>query len=109
MAGSMRATLGTDPALTSLAAIRHQAQLHRRGMGLKTTGHAALCGGVASPFMEKSQYRMSRIYPFPERPLNHGIGETTARWAAMPPAPGVPGQPTVYILWRFEECCIPVI
>lgn len=108
MQGAMRATLGTDPSLTSLAAIRQQARLHRSGMGLKTTGNEALCGGIPSPFMEKSQYRLSRIYPVRERPLNHAVGESTLRWASLPEAPKVQGQATLYLLWRFEECCIPV-
>lgn len=106
LAGSMRSTLGTDPSLTSLAAIRHQALLHRRGIGLQTTGDLALCGGVPTPFMQKSQYRMSRIYPVPE-PLNHAIGASTLQWASAPLLL-VPGQPTLYILWRWEDCCIPV-
>lgn len=106
LTGAMRSTLGTDPSLTSLAAIRHQSLLHRRGHGLQTTGDMALCGGVPTPFMQKSQYRMSRIYPAPE-PLNHAIGASTLSWASAPPIL-VPGQPTIYILWRWEDCCIPV-
>lgn len=109
MTGVMRSTLGTDPALTSLAALRHQALLHREGIGLKTSGDAALCGGVPSPFMEKSQYRLSRISPYPERSGNHAIGAATSQWAAMPTTNPMEGQSTLYILWRFEDCCIPLI
>lgn len=106
--GQMRSTLGTDPSLTSLAGIRHQGLLHRRGLGLQTTGDTALCGGIPNPMMQKSQYRMSRIYPHPELTGNHAIGEGTALWAASPPIL-VPGQPTIYILWRWEDCCLPIL
>lgn len=109
LSGSMRATLGTDPALTSLAAIRHQALLHRRGLGLRTVGDAALCGGMPSPLLEKTHYRLSRIHPVPERPLNHAIGVPTALWARGLPLTQDPGQPTIYLLWRWEDCCLPLI
>ncbi len=106
--GRMRSTLGTDPALTSLAGIRHQGLLHRRGLGLETTGDAALCGGTPTPLMQKSQYRMSRIYPSPESGGNHAIGANTAVWSPSLPRL-VNGQPTIYILWRWEDCCLPVL
>ena len=106
--GRMRSSLGTDPALTSLAGVRHQGLLHRRGLGLQTTGDAALCGGVPTPFLQKSQYRMSRIYPRPELTGNHAIGADPHLWSAAPPN-WVPGQPSVFILWRWEDCCLPVI
>ena len=109
LGGALRATQGIDPALTSLSAIRHQAVLHRRGLGLQTVGDAALCGGIPSPILEKSHYRMSRLFPFPERPLNHVIGAPTLQWAGHPPGPGRPGQPTIYLLWRWEDCCLPLL
>jgi len=108
LSGQMRSTLGTDPALTSLAGIRHQGILHRRGLGLQTTGDDSLCGGVPTPFMQKSQYRMSRIYPSPELSGNHAIGAHTSLWAASPPVQ-VPGQPTLFVLWRWEDCCLPIL
>lgn len=108
LSGQMRSSHGTDPALTSLAGIRHQGLLHRRGLGLQTTGDAALCGGIPMPFMQKSQYRMSRIYPHAEHPGNHAIGAHTSLWAASPPIL-VRGQPTLYILWRWEDCCLPIL
>lgn len=108
LSGHLRSRLGTDPTLTSLVGIRHQSLLHRRGMGLETTGDAALCGGHPVPFMQKSQYRMSRIYPSPELGGNHAIGSSSANWGASQPVL-VPGQPTVYILWRWEDCCLPIL
>jgi len=108
LSGQMRSRLGTDPSLTSLAGIRHQGLLHRRGMGLETTGDAALCGGLPTPFMQKSQYRMSRIYPSPEALGNHAIGSSAENWSQSLPVL-VPGQPTIYILWRWEDCCLPIL
>lgn len=107
LTGSMRSSVGTDPSLTSLAAIRHQGLLHRRGLGLQTTGDEALQGGIPSPFLQKSQYRLSRIYPTPEIG-NHAVGAAASVWGADPPNL-VPGGPTIYILWRWEDCCFPII
>ena len=105
--GHMRATVGTDAGLTSLAGIRHQGLLHRRGLGLETTGDAALCGGIPTPFLQKSQYRMSRIYPTTEASGHHAIGATSSHWSPSIPV-AVPGQPTIYVLWRWEDCCLPI-
>ena len=58
----MRTCSGADPTLTSLAATKSRAAIHRRGFGLLTVGDEALCGGVPSPFMQKSQYRMSMVF-----------------------------------------------
>lgn len=76
--------------------------------GLQTVGDAALCGGVPSPFMQKSQYRVSMVYPVPEVTSNHAIGANTAKWGLGHSFHG-PGDEHVYLLWEWEDCCLPVI
>ena len=104
----MRTSSGADPTLTSLAATKSRAAIHRRGFGLLTVGDEALCGGVPSPFMQKSQYRMSMVYPIPEATGNHAIGASTTTWGLGHSYPG-PGDEHVYLLWEWEDCCLPVI
>jgi conjugal transfer pilus assembly protein TraU len=106
--GLMRSSSGADPTLTSLAATKSRAAIHRRGFGLLTVGDEALCGGVPSPFMQKSQYRMSMVYPIPEVTGNHAIGASTATWGLGHSYPG-PGDEHVYLLWEWEDCCLPVL
>ncbi len=78
--GTMRTSSVADPSLTSLAATKSRAAIHRRGIGLLTVVDVALCGGVPSPYMQKSQYRMSMVHPIPEATGNHAIGASTATW-----------------------------
>ena len=106
--GMMRTSVGADPTLTSLAATKSRAAIHRRGFGLQTVGDAALCGGIPSPFMQKSQYRMSMVYPIPEVTGNHAIGASTSTWGLGHSYPG-PGDEHVYLLWEWEDCCIPIL
>ena len=103
----MRASAGADPTLTSLTAIRSRAAIYRRGFGLQTVGDMALCGGVPSPFMQKSQYRMSMVWPVPEITENHAVGANTATWGLGRSYPG-PGDEHVYLLWEWEDCCLPL-
>ena len=105
--GMMSASAGADPTLTSLAAIRSRAAIHRRGFGLQTVGDMALCGGVPSPFLQKSQYRMSMVWPVPEIKGNHAVGANTATWGLGHSYPG-PGDEHVYLLWEWEDCCLPL-
>ncbi len=96
---------GTDPRITSLLATRATAALHRRGLAWKTAGNEALCGGLIYPFIPKSQYRLSMFYPVAETQSNHAIGETTFTWGAGRSYPG-PGEDHLYILWRWQDCCV---
>ena len=106
--GMMRTSAGADPTLTSLAATKSRATIHRHGFGLQTVGDEALCGGIPSPFMQKSQYRMSMVYPIPEVTGNHAIGASSATWGLGHSYPG-PGDEHVYLLWEWEDCCLPMI
>lgn len=106
--GMMKATSGLDPKLTSLAASRALALLHRRGQALLTVGDAALCGGIPEPYLLKSQYRMSMLFPGEETTAHHAIGKPFEAWEIPPHSP-VPAPSHHYLLWQWEDCCIPII
>lgn len=46
--------------------------------------------------------------PIPEATGNHAIGASTAAWGLGHSYPG-PGDEHVYLLWEWEDCCLPVI
>jgi conjugal transfer pilus assembly protein TraU len=45
------------------------------------------------------------FYPVAETDANHAIGETTFTWGAGRSYPG-PGEDHLYILWRWQDCCL---
>ncbi|WP_240342567.1 TrbC family F-type conjugative pilus assembly protein [Methylococcus sp. EFPC2] len=103
-AGLANPTVGADPRLTSLFAIRATAALHRRGLAFGTVGNDALCGGKIVPFIPKSQYGMTMFYPVADTDRRHAIGESTFRWGMGHTYPG-PGDSHVYVLFRWQDCC----
>jgi len=106
--GMMKATSGMDPKLTSLAATRALALLHRRGEALMTVGDAALCGGIPEPYLLKSHYRMNWLFPGQESTSHHAIGTPYEMWEGPFRTPA-PVSSHHYLLWQWEDCCIPLI
>jgi conjugal transfer pilus assembly protein TraU len=98
-------SLGSLPRETSLDAARSLAALHRRGLARRTVGSDAVCGAPIDPFMSKSQYKLSMFYPLPETQRAHAIGESTFRWGEWRSIPG-PGEHHLYLLWRWNDCCV---
>ena len=78
--------------------------LHRRGLAVRTMGSGSLCAWHPEPFMPKSMYRYSMIFPRPESRSNHGTGVSTMLTGGDRQIPGT-GEDPVYLIWRFEECC----
>ena len=89
---------------TSHLAARAVAAQHRRLLARKTMGNGALCGGVLDPMFPKSQYKLTMFYPVPETQQGHVIGEPTFQWGEWRMIPGS-GEDTLYILWRWQDCC----
>jgi conjugal transfer pilus assembly protein TraU len=96
---------GSRPRHTSLLAARAMAALHRRGLAWRTMGNDVLCGSRIEPFLPKRQYRLSMFYPSPEANSTHVIGESTFRWGEWRSRPG-PGAHHLYLLWRWQDCCL---
>lgn len=118
---------------SSLMAVKQLAVLHRRGLARKTVGKDNMCGGTIYPFIPKSQYRMSMVFPVAESAscsnpsdagslsggsislpsMNicsstgiccHPIGQTYYKWGLGRNIPGLEDQ--VYMVYRFTDCCV---
>jgi len=48
------------------------------------------------------------VYPVSEMSENHAIGANTAIWGLGHSYPES-GDEHVYLLWEWEDCCLPVI
>lgn len=93
---------------TSAIAARQLAVKHRRGLGHRTVGKDALCGGKMEVFMPKAQYKWSQYFPVPEASGRccHWTGES--QWVTGGIRRQVPaeGEDAVHMLWRYTDCCI---
>jgi conjugal transfer pilus assembly protein TraU len=103
LSGNAQVT-GASPRFTSLQAARTLFALHRRGLAHRTMGNDVLCRAKIHPFIVKSQYKLSMVYPLPEAKKNHWIGETPYKWGIWRNYPGH-GEDHVYLLWRWHDCC----
>lgn len=125
-----------DPvAASSLITQRTLAQLHRKGLAVRSMGNKAMCGErVYAPMIPKSQYRLSMLHPvaeansFAPTAVNpgedeagkagdtierygkccHPLGMSTMRWATAAGGRLIPGKDKsfVYLVWRYQDCCI---
>ena len=93
------------PQTSSLLSVRALAALHRRGLAWRTMGRDTMCEARLDPFLPKSQYRMSMTFPIAEANSNHVIGLNTFLWGEHRQLPGV-GEDFVYLLWRWNDCCL---
>ena len=90
---------------TSLGKAKLLAALHRRGMMRRSMGEEALCGPQIDPFMPKSQYKFTTLYPVAETNRAHAMGESTLRWGAGRTIPAVAEYP-IYTTWQWNDCCV---
>ena len=88
---------------TSLLATRALAKLHRLGLGRKTIGEEAQCHSRITPWLPKSQYRMSMFWPEPEKHKAHGIGASAATWGLHRHPLGK--DDAMYLVWQYRDCC----
>lgn len=134
-----------DPiAASSLITQRTLAQLHRKGLAIKSMGSRAMCGKrVYAPMIPRSQYRFSMLSPVAEAKSGglsvvgegeddsggdseddragksgvelkrfgkccHPMGMSTLRWATAAGGRLPPGKDKafVYLIWRYQDCCI---
>lgn len=92
------------PTKTSLLATRSVAALHRRLLAYKTMGDDALCDTNIYPTIPKSQYKMNMMYPMAESNDTHKIGESSFTWGEWRSIPSK--EDAVYLLWRWNDCCM---
>ncbi|WP_257279621.1 TrbC family F-type conjugative pilus assembly protein [Endozoicomonas sp. ISHI1] len=88
---------------TSLLATRALAKIHRIGLGRKTIGEEAQCQSRITPWLPKSQYKMSMFWPEPEKQKAHWIGASAATWG-MHRHP-LAKDDAMYLLWQYRDCC----
>ncbi len=88
---------------TSLLATRALAKIHRIGLGRKTIGKEALCHSRITPWLPKSQYKMSMFWPEPEKHKAHWIGASAATWG-MHRHP-LAKDDAMYLVWQYRDCC----
>lgn len=126
--------MGSIPTKTSLLATRSVAALHRRLLARKTTGEDAMCSAEVFPTIPKTQYKMNMMYPVSERSGTrtvdkknedgsveknpdgtnktqtfgtggaHAIGEPSFLWGEWRNIPSK--EDAVYLLWRYNDCCM---
>ena len=88
---------------TSLLATRALAKIHRIGLARKTIGEDAQCHSKITPWLPKSQYKMSMFWPEPEKQQAHWIGASAATWG-MHRHP-LAKDDAMYLLWQYRDCC----
>ena len=93
---------------SSLMTARLLSALHRRFFLKKTYSDGALCSSEMAFFIPKSQYKITMIYPVPERRTAHVIGESDVFWGANRSVP-VTGEDFDYLLWTWNDCCMSIV
>ena len=88
---------------TSLLATRALAKIHRIGLGRKTMGEEAQCHSKITPWLPKSQYKMSMFWPEPEKHKAHWIGASAATWGMHRHPLGK--DDAMYLVWQYRNCC----
>ena len=88
---------------TSLLATRALAKIHRIGLGRKTIGENAQCHSKITPWLPKSQYKMSMFWPEPEKQKAHWIGASAATWGMHRHPLGK--DDAMYLVWQYRDCC----
>lgn len=91
--------------MSSLSSARAIGALHRRGLAHRTMGDDAMCKSQLDPMLPKSQYRINMFFPVAEAKSNHVFGQTTMTWGFGRLIP-VAGEDAVYMIWRWNDCCM---
>jgi len=93
---------------SSLMTARLLSALHRRFFLKKTYTEEALCSSANAFFIPKSQYKITMLYPVPERTSAHVIGQSDLFWGANRSIP-VTGEDFVYLMWTWNDCCMSMV
>lgn len=107
-------TVGSQVRTTSLLAGRLLARYARLPIypaaEFDTSSAGAKCGGIVRPFLKKSQYKFSTIFPIPETEDRggHVFGSSPFTWGEHRNIPGT-GEYQIYMVWRKRNCCLKLI
>ncbi|MUJ20336.1 TraU family protein [Aliivibrio fischeri] len=97
---------------SSLITQRAIAKSHRLGLSAKTMGKKAMCEFVYTPMIPKSQYKLQLSFPIAESggECCHPLGANWLTWGLGRIAPGGGKDSTfVYNVFRYADCCIPIL
>ncbi|HON93686.1 MAG TPA: TraU family protein [Methanoregulaceae archaeon] len=106
--------VGSPVRVSSLSAYRLLARYARfpvpPAIEWDTSSAMAKCGGVINPFLKKSQYRMSMIYPLPqtEGRCAQSLGSSTMLWGEHRNVIGK-DNPHIYLIFRKRNCCLKML
>lgn len=106
--------VGLPVRVTSLLAGRVLARMARLpvppAQEFDTSGPGAKCGGQFMPFIKKSQYKFSTIFPIPETSGKccHTLGSSPMAWGEYRNIPGA-GEFQIYMEWRKRNCCLKIL
>ncbi len=107
-------TVGSNVRTTSLLAGKFLARLARLpvppAVEWDTSSASAKCGGTVRPFLKKSQYKMSTLFPIPETEGTccHTFGSSPFLWGEHRNIPAT-GEYQIYMMWRKRNCCLKLL
>lgn len=97
---------------TSLITSRAIAKSHRLGLSAKTMGKDAMCEFDYTPTIPKSQYKLQLSFPIPQGSGEccQPLGQNYLMWGLGRQSPGGGKDSTfVYNIFRWSDCCIPML
>ena len=93
---------------SSLLTTRVLAALHRRFFLKRTYGKDAMCKSTLAFFIPKTQYKITMMYPVPEKKSAHVIGQSELFWGTSRIVP-VTGEDPIYLIWNWNDCCMSMV
>ncbi|MDA0152412.1 TraU family protein [Vibrio sp. Makdt] len=97
---------------TSLVTQRAIAKSHRLGLSALTMGKDAMCKYKYTPMLPKSQYKFQMAFPSAQASGSccQPLGENWLKWGLGRTSPGGGEDTTfVYNIFRWADCCIPLL
>jgi len=112
LTGNVAAHVSRDQ-MGRLQTARLLAQLHAMGTQWSAAGDGAMCGYLPQLIMDKREYKISRLYPFPSQSVLgkccSPIGRSTILDETGTQAPLTSMKDFGYAIFRKRDCCSGVI
>ena len=112
LTGNVAARVSRDQ-MGRLQTARLLAKLHAMGTQYSAAGDGAMCGYVPQLIMDKREYKLTRLLPFPEPKLLGGccqpIGRSTILSESGTQAPTPSMKDFGYAIFRKRDCCSGVV
>lgn len=112
LTGNVAAKVSRDQ-MGRLETARLMAKLHAVGTQWTAAGSGAMCGYLPELIMDKREYKVSRLLPFPEQKILGSccmpIGRTTILAESGTQAPTPSFKDFGYAIFRKRDCCSGII